>query len=75
MRWLTAAGMILLVWFILLVIFTPNMLLGLQRMFQPWNAAAAVPQGNWKCNSSLTGRCRMRLKLELPCRLAGVGQA
>jgi hypothetical protein len=43
MRWLGAAGITLLIWFTLLVIFTPNMLLGLQRMFQPWTASDAPP--------------------------------
>jgi hypothetical protein len=44
MRWLMAAVMALFIWFLLLVILTPNMLLGLQRLFQPWTAAAALPQ-------------------------------
>jgi hypothetical protein len=44
MRWISAAGLVLLVWFVLLVILTPNMLLGMQRMFQPWTAAGPLPE-------------------------------
>ena len=44
MRWLTTAGVTVLVWFVLLVVFTPNMLLGMQRLMQPWKAAGALPE-------------------------------
>ncbi|HEY4328772.1 MAG TPA: hypothetical protein VGN88_03480, partial [Phycisphaerae bacterium] len=44
MRWLSAAVVIVLVWFVLLIVLTPNMLLGMQRMIAPWKADAAPPE-------------------------------
>jgi len=43
MRWLGAVAMLALVWFLLLVVLTPNMLLGMQRLLTPWTAAAGAP--------------------------------
>src|SRR5204862_287624 len=43
MRWMSAAGTVLVIWLLLLVVFTPNVLLGMQRMFAPWKAADPLP--------------------------------
>ena len=41
-RWFTGAIALFLVWFVLLVLMTPNVLLGLRRTFAPWSAAAPL---------------------------------
>ena len=43
MRWLGLLMPLLVIWFILLVVKTPNILLGLQRTLEPWTAAAPLP--------------------------------
>ncbi len=42
-RWFGALLAIGLIWFTLLVLMTPNVLLGLKRTFNPWSAAQALP--------------------------------
>ncbi|MGN6370049.1 MAG: hypothetical protein ACTHN5_17470 [Phycisphaerae bacterium] len=41
-RWFLAAIPLLLIWFILLVVMMPTLTLGLERLFQPWRAAAPL---------------------------------
>jgi hypothetical protein len=43
-RWFFALAGMLVVWFLLLVLLTPQVVLGLQRTFAPWLAAAAMPE-------------------------------
>src|SRR6185436_13032687 len=41
-RWLMSFVALAILWFVLLVLLTPNMLVGLQRTFAPWSAASAL---------------------------------